>query len=461
MKSKNLKILLLVTVVVLVGFTSCRTENQSNETMMVMKEKQISYSNKNHALDNNDNFSPDDKYLCYDTRGTVFNDNIGNCKTIEKIELSTSSETVLYHPESITGEQAAPGVGAVSWHPSENKVIFIHGPGLDEVEERGYYGFTNRTAVEVSADGKGAVIKVDMRDVAIDRATIQGSQRGGTHRHEYSRNGKRIGFTYDDFLNANCERTIGYMEPGKAAPEGYTHFFAVLLKPAEKGKSKPGEIEKAYGDSWADPAGTMRAFVGKVRTENGVDYQTDLFVADIPESVEITTAFSGNGDEYPEPPEGIKIRRLTHSGKVEGIVRGSFDGKMIAYLSPDSKEVLQVFVVNSNGSDLSADETLQPRQLSTLNSNASAPRWHPEKNWLFLLSNGNIAAICAEPGNNFGKTFRLTRDARKREELVLSNDGNSLAYTILKASRTKNETREFRQIFLLELDWNKISKSIK
>lgn len=349
---------------------------------------------------------------------------------------------------------------AVVYHPKEDKVVFIHGPLIEEVEERGYYAIVNRTGVEVSADGKGTVTKVDIRDVATDRPTTPGAQRGGTHRHEYTRNGNRIGFTYDDFLNTNYDRTIGYMEPSAKAPAGYIHYFAVFIKPTEKGKSKPGEIEKAYGDSWVDPAGKMRAFVGKVRAENGVDYQTDLFVAEIPDSVDITNAFSGNGSEYPEPPVGIQIRRLTNSGKAEGIVRGSFDGKLIAFLSPDSAGIMQVFVIDANGSDLSADEKMKPHQLTTFASNASAPRWHPSKNWIFAIVNGNIATTCAEAGENFGKTFLFTSDDQKRGELVVSNDGNTLAYTIFMPSQAENGTKKFRQIFVLELNWNNILESI-
>jgi hypothetical protein len=434
-------------------------ENHDNQfTSLPMKEKQISFSDKNHALDNNDNFSPDNSFLCYDTRGTIFNDNIGNSKTIEKIEISTGVETILYNPESVTGEQAAPGVGAVSWHPSDDKVIFIHGPLLSEVAERGYYAITNRTGVEVSADGLGTITKVDMRDVATNRPTTPGAQRGSSHRHEYTRNGQRIGFTYDDYINTNYDRTIAYLEPSAKAPVGYTHYFAVILKPAEKGKSKPGEIEKAYGDSWVGPAGTMRAFIGKVRAENGVDYQTDLFVADMPESVDITTAFSGNGNEYPEPPKGITIRRLTHNGNTEGIVRGSFNGKTIAYLSPDKAGVLQVFTIDTKGSDLSNNENLKPIQLSTFNSAVSTPRWHSKMNWLFAIVDGNIAAICAETGKNFGKTFMLTSDAQKRKELVVANDGNSLAYTV--EMQDKQAERNFSQIFVLEIDWNKLKKKL-
>jgi hypothetical protein len=197
-----------------------------------------------------------------------------------------------------------------------------------------------------------------------------------------------------------------------------------------------------------------------VRAENGVDYQTDLFVADIPENVDITTSFSGNGSKYPEPPKGITIRRLTHSGKTEGIVRGSFDGKLVAYLSPDNEGVLQIFVIDAKGSDFSNNENFKPFQLSTFNSAVSAPRWHTKKNWLFAISDGNIAAIYAERGKNFGKTFMLTADDQMREELVVSNDGNMLAYSIFKDGSEENQLREFRQIYVLELDWNKLDEKL-
>lgn len=440
---------------VIAGLLSCKNIPQQ-PNIEIMKERQISFSNKNHALDNNDNFSPDDKFLCYDTRGTVYNDNLGNCKSIEKIEIATGKETVLYEPESVTGEKAAPGVAAVSWHPSNNKVIFIHGPLLEEVPERGYYGITNRTGVEVSADGLGTITKVDMRDVATSRPTTPGAQRSGTHRHEYTKNGNRIGFTYDDFLLTDYYRTIGYMEKNAAAPEGYTHYFALILKPAEKGKSKPGEIEKAYGDSWVDPSGTMRAFIGKVRAENGVDYDTSLFVADIPETVDMTTANSGSALDYPTPPTGIKIRRLTHSGTVSGIVRGSYDGKYIAYLCNDEKGIEQIFIISSNGFELSENEDLHPHKLTSFSGNASSVRWHPSKYWIFSVVNGNIAATCAEPGQNFGKTILLTNDKLERTELVVSHDANHLAYNIKK----KETGNQFKQIYLLELDWQKIEKKL-
>ncbi len=423
-----------------------------------MNEKQVTFSPKTHALDNNDNFSPDDKFLCYDTRGTVFNENLGNSKSIEKVEIATGKETILWEPESITGDNPAPGVAAVSYHPSKNKVIFIHGPMVSEVEKRGYYNIRNRTALEVDGDGKKISNKVDMRDITHQKTT-PGAHRGGTHRHEYSRNGNRIGFTYDDFLVQNIDRTIGFMQPDENTPEGYTQYFSVILKPAKKGESKPGEIEKAYGDSWVNADGTMRAFIGKVRAENGTDYNFDLFVADIPQNIDITTAIPGTMDTYPLPPKGISIRRLTSGMEVNGIARGSFDGNRIAFLAKDTRGTDQVWIINAKASGKEAT------QVTRLEENAEAVRWHNSDNWIFYLSGGNVYTSYVGEDLPFGKTIQLSDDNQIREQLVVSKDGNRLAYIMrIPTKKTNGEIAkdagglDFRQIFIMDIGWNKIKE---
>lgn len=457
-------ILLMITVVLTFG---CKEKKKEISFPSSMKEKQITFTPKTHALDNNDNFSPDEKFLCYDTRGMVFNNNLANCKSIEKVEISSGKETVLWKPESVSGENAAPGVAAVSFHPKENKVIFLHGPMLDEVEERGYYNIRNRTGMIVDGKGKQILTKVDMRDIAVDRPTIPGAQRGGTHRHEFSRNGNRIGFTYDDYLQQDYGRTIGYMEKNKRTPEGYNYYFAVLLKPKKKGTSKPGEIEKAYGDSWVDQAGNKRAFIGKVRSENGVDYETSLFVAEIPDQTDITTAGSGDKNNFPEPPKGIVIRRLTHSKSDKGIVRGSYDGKRIAYLSEDDKGILQVFVIDEDGSDLDKDQKKHPVQVTGFNSDASYLRWHPSDNWIFSVSKGQVYITYTGIGENFGKSVQLTNKSGDRYALVVSPDGNTIAYNMDIKEENSNLMIEgklkdrFSQIFILNPDWNYINSIIR
>src|SRR5438445_853404 len=118
------------------------------------KERQLTHSAKNHMLDNNDNFSPDQRFLCYDTREMV-GPGIENSRSVEMVEIATGRETVLYEAKHfVSGVQAAPGVGAASFSPVENKVVFIHGPMVEEVPVRGYYGKHNRQGAEVADDGK-------------------------------------------------------------------------------------------------------------------------------------------------------------------------------------------------------------------------------------------------------------------------------------------------------------------
>jgi hypothetical protein len=50
----------------------------------------------------------------------------------------------------------------------------------------------------------------------------------------------------------------------------------------------------------------------------------------------------------------------------------------------------------------------------------------------------------------------LTNDNQERNALVVSNDGNMLAYNMFVDTKTENEIKKFRQIFVLELDWEKL-----
>jgi hypothetical protein len=456
MNRRHTKTMSFLLALILCTINSCKEDNITND--IPLAEKQITFTPKTHSLDNNDNFSTDGKYLCYDTRGMVFNSNLANCKSIEKVEIATGRETVLWEPESVSGKNGAPGVAAVSYHPTDNKVIFIHGPLLEEVDEKGYYDIRNRTAVIVSADGLGVLTKVDMRDASDEGPTILGAQRGGTHRHEFSRDGKRIGFTYDDFLKQDYDRTIGYMEAHENAPEGYTNYFAVLLKPANKGSSKPGEIEKAYGDSWVDYEGTKRAFIGKVRAANAIDYETSLFVAEIPNTTEITTSDSGDKDTYPLPPKGIKIRRLTHSTSDEGIVRGSYDGERIAYLSDDENGIKQVFVIPTEGIDTHKNLEKRPKKVTNYKSDASNIRWHVFDNWVFSISDGKVYASNVGNSTDFGKTYLLTPEGLERTNLVASPQGSMLAYNVNLVDKDSERIidgeiqNEVAQIFILELN---------
>ncbi len=398
------------------------------------EERQITASPRNHDMDNNDNFSPDGRFLVYDTRESI-GVGIDNSQSIEMVEVDTGKETVLYHPKvSVTGSRPAPGVGAASFSGASNDIAFIHGPPVAEMAVRGPYDKPNRNGAHVIGDpavqpkdGEYPMSWLDKRDVATDRPTLPGAHRGGTHRHEYTLDGSRIGFTYNDFLLPQYGRTVGYMVPSPKAPAPASHYFAVLVPIVPKGTAKPGEIEIAQSDSWVGREGAMRAFIGTVKEEDG-SYQDSLFVIDVPRTVDITTADSGSATSYPKPPAGVSIRRLTHDA-ASGVVRGTADGTRIAYSAKAPDGTKQLFVIASDGSDRAEDPAKRPAQLSHFPKGVDAFwRWNSSGDTLFCLSNGAVAMLCAQPGSRFGETTILVpEDGAARKNLVLSPDGKRLA----------------------------------
>ncbi|MFP4501369.1 MAG: DUF3748 domain-containing protein [Candidatus Hydrogenedentota bacterium] len=422
--------------------------------------RQVTDNAKNHNLDNNDNFSPDGRFLCYDTREMV-GPGIGNSQSIEMVEVATGAETVLFAPEKtlVASDEgrAAPGVGAVSFNPSAMEVAFIHGPPVDTVDVRGHYGKPNRQGARVPADGSQQRNWLDHRDVATNRDTLPGAHRGGTHRHEYCRDGGRIGFTYDDFLMPQYGRTIGYMVPRDDAPGNASHWFALLVPVAPRDRAKPGDMVMAAGDSWVDAAGSVRAFIGTTREDDGA-FSDALYTVTIPDAVDITTADAGGPERFPSPPAGVQVRRLTKSW-ASGIVRGSFDGTRIAYYGRDDNGVVQVYVVPAEGGDDHPDPAMRPVQATHLRTDVlTGLRWHPDNKRVCYIANNAVMTTCVDPGGTFGKTECLTPqgDGPERFNLVLSYDGTRLAYNQAAPvydhsgqRRTTYQGEDFLQVFVI------------
>ncbi len=435
-------------------------------------EWQLTYSPISKLLDNNDNFSRDNRFLTYDTRDTV-GGGIGNGTTIMKVSVSTGLESVIYAPWPVqTGTQAAPGLGAASYSPVDDVVAFIHGPFVSETAELGFYSGTNRRGGVVWADGSGDGGFLDCRDVKSD-VTPPGAHRGGSHRHEFSADGKRIGFTYDDAILTQYARTIGYMAAHEKAPCGVSFYTALLVPVVPATLSKTGDIERAADDSWIGARGLMRGFIGNVKGDDG-KVMSSLFVVDVPENVDITTANSGTRTAYPTPPLGTRIRRLTTT-PAAGIVRGSLDGTRVAYFAAGPDGLRQVFVINSLGSDASEDPAMRPVQVTQLPKGASLGiRWHPSGNSIAVISENGVAVACVKPGPLFGKTVWLTlhgAEVASSEGLVWSRDGKTLAFN--RRTPTYNAAgalvkdfngNDFRQIYLVRFpdkDGNGIVDSIE
>jgi hypothetical protein len=418
----------------------------------VAAPRQLTCSPLNHNLDNNDNFSRDDRYLCFDTRETLERGN-GSSASILKVDVHTGAESIVYAPKPVLLDpvNAAPGVIAASFSPVADEVVFIHGPLVSETPKLGFYGKTNRRGAVAPADSTGRVRFLDARDV-FSEVTPPGAHRGGTHRHEYSLDGRRIGFTYDDHLLPAYGRTVGMMMASPRAPLGVTHWTAILVPIVPQGTAKPGELESAAFDSWVGARGLMRAFIGRVKEADGT-YRNSLFVADIPETVDITTSDSGTRTRYLAPPRGVTLRRLTHQ-EAWGIVRGSRDGRRIAYYASAADGTRQVFLIDSTGAGQPVQATAFPRGAR------SGLRWHPSGNSIAVLSDNGVAVVCVRPGPLFGKSYFLTPHGPSRpplDALVWSNDGTLLAYNQrvpIRDSTGKSVRdaagRDFQQIFLVD-----------
>ena len=181
----EMKKLILFTIIAY-WLVACQSADFLQETQLT---RDISY---NHDLDNNDNFSPDDQWLVYDTR--TESGGIGACDRIEKVNIETGEKVVLY--ELPNNKFYGPGVGAVSYSHTENQVIFIH--GLMSVTEDNPYQQWRRTGVIVEDARPNIPIFMDARDVT--SPFTPGALRGGTHRHEWSGDGQWIGYTYNDAI---------------------------------------------------------------------------------------------------------------------------------------------------------------------------------------------------------------------------------------------------------------------
>lgn len=435
------------------------------EDSKVLPVYQLTFSAKNHELDNNDNFSYDDRFLCYDTRGTL-GYGIENCTSIEVVEIATGKETKIYQPDKIRlGTKPAPGIGAVSFHPQEYSLVFIHGPEIQNlynpIQIEDIYSKTNRRGCIISLSENVSIKNknwVDFRTISCDTEIPSGAHRGGSHRHEYSRNGKRIGCTYDDRLLPQYGRTIAYFEETDKFLPHANYYFAILVKVVPLEEAQEGDFVKALGDSWVDSEGKMRTFIGTIKEgENFVDY---LCVVEIPDNLNIQSSDSGNSKKYPEPPRGLNIYKITKVN-CSGIVRSSYDGKKIAYLDKDINGKTQIFIVTRSHKD--EKETFQyskPIQVTFLpNGIEDNLRWHTSKNIIFSISEGAIIATCVEEGKNFAKSVFITPKYKKNKPyaLVVSRKGDYLAFNRCVPTYDErgirlfsSEGKEFSQIFLLE-----------
>jgi hypothetical protein len=438
---------------------------------MFLPEKQLTNDlTYNHDLDNNDNFSPDNQWLIYDTR--TDHGGIAASAKIEKVNVNTGEKKIVYE---IKNNQAfGPGVGAASYSPVSNQIVFIH--GLKNVTIENPYQQWRRTGVMIDESMPNKPIFIDARDTAFP--FTKGALRGGTHRHEFSGDGKWIGFTYNDAIMKALEdstgenhnlRTIGVSKKGKSVDiidknngENLSGewFSALVVTVVSKPKFGSDEISKASGDSWVGKYGYLkpngkrqlaRAFIGTIKNENGENID-EVFIVDIPEDIETDGEYGfleGSETQLPKPPKGTSQRRLTFTSKTShagciGIVRSTLEGNLLAFLAKDSKNMNQIFTISPNGGSL--------KQITFHESNVEGSiRWHPSDNSIFYIWNGSICEVEINH-QDFDKRLKIISKPMNPSpsNLVLSHDGKTLAFNRLIENPSNG--LKSKQIFLINLD---------
>lgn len=456
-------------------YSSVQPSSMNRAIVTTMSDflKEVRLSNdlsKNFDLDNNDNFSPDGKWLVYDIR--TESGGIGGCNAIERIHTESGKTELLYQlPQN---DWYGPGVGAASYHPHKERVIFIH--GVMNASPENPYQQWRRTGVMVDTDRPGEAIFMDSRDVTMP--FTPGALRGGTHRHEWSRDGKWIGYTYNDAILQSLEaetgarlnlRTIAVSGPGVSPQIAMDRNgenvqgewpSAVVVKVVPRPKPGSDEIVHAASDSWVGTSGYLkrdgtlqvaRAFLGRVITEEGQPVD-ELFIVDIPENIQIPGEegpLEGTIDAMPMPPAGTRQRRITYTafsaypGCFE-VVRSSPDGTRISFVARDNQGIRQLFLIAPEGGD--------PEQLTYHSSDVqSGARWSSSGHHVIYVCDNSIMLCELSDRPFYDRVRRLTEYTEDiPSNLVWSADGALIAYN----RDVKSETGSSRQIFLLRLNSN-------
>lgn len=410
-------------------------------------ERQVTHDSAyDHLLDNNDNFSPDDRFLVFDTRTPA---GIQESRLIAKVEIATGKITPLYRPEHVS--QFGPGVAAASFAHKRDEVIFIHGP-LHPTGPIDQYEKHRRIGCIVSGAGGSGYRFADARNTR-PPFTV-GALRGGTHRHEFSGDDQWIGFTYNDAvvrahglkIGKNLDlRTIGVTKlghpvhvpaTGQFSTEG-TGFSVLVVVVTPEPKPGSDEISHAAGDSWIGLAGyrrsdggrqRARAFIGTTRDSQGRPVD-ELYVVDIPEDITQPGPLGpleGTESAFPMPPAGTVQRRLTHTEHspfpgCEGIARSSPDGERISFCTRDAQGAWQIFLISPRGG--------QPQQATFVDNGVDTDaRWHPSGNAIACIAGNRILVTDVRPGPHFGKSTVVSQRSPDPFALVWSNDGKTLAY---------------------------------
>lgn len=443
----------------------CQLQFLSGNKFKVM---QLTYGNGGHTIHNSQCFSPDDQWIVFDTRN---NDTmIATTGNISMVNTQTRTICELYRTNHQT--QYGPGVGAATFSPVANSVLFIQ--GVRNSNENNPYGFTRRTGVAIDISKPFQPIFMDARNIT--PPFIAGALRGGTHAHNWSADGKWISFTYNDFVIQQLEkkdstvkdlRTVGVMVPGHPVDIPYDaseennsgEMFSVVVANVTQ-NPQPGsdEIDKAFDEGWIGANGYQKsdgswqhraiAFQGEVIDDDRTK-KVEVFVVDLPEDVTKARPgqpLEGTNTSRPGVPEGVLERRITYtSNGIQGPrhwLRCTSDGKLIAFLSKDDKGIIQLFGVSPKDGKI--------RQLTFNSFPVQGPfNFSPDGNYVAYLADNSVFITEVKTGKSDRLTKRSSNEEQVTGSVVWSNHGGMLAYN--KYVKDTKSGKVFLQIFVIKV----------
>ena len=432
-------------------------------------ERQVTRGPGGRVLTNTGVWSPDGEWIVYDTRSDPAGDNFDG-DTIQMVNIHTGEVRELYRAKN------GAHCGVVTFHPRENKVVFILGPEHPTADWQ--YGPFHRQGVIVTS-GKPAANQVpanlDARDLT--PPYTPGALRGGSHVHVWDAAGEWVSFTYEDHVLAQFThpapendinvRNVGVSIPGavhvsRGHPRNHDGAYFSVVVTRSTATAKPGtdQIKKAFEEAWIGSHGYLRldgtrqhhalAFQGHVVTSKEQTI-SEVFVVDLPDDLTRPGEgpLAGSETRMPFPPKGCTQRRLTFTSdrKHPGIqgprhwLRSSPDGSRIAFLMKDDAGIVQLWTVSPNGG-AAQQITRNPWNI------ASAFTWRPDGKVIAHVMDNSVCLTELLSG----ATRRLTRRTQdengpRPEAVVFSGDGKKIAY----ARRVNESGKSFNQIFVVLL----------
>ena len=424
-------------------------------------ERQLTSAPQGHVLTNIGVWSPDSRWIVYDTRSA---DHVFDGTRIERVDVETGRVETLY--------SAADGAtcGVVTWHPTEPRVVFIHGP--ERPVPAWNYGPTRRRGAIVDARFPGVARPLDAMNYA--PPFTPGALRGGSHVHVFSPDGGAVSSTYEDEVLARLgtsgshdinQRTIGVtlLGAGRNVNVARSHprnhdgdgFTVVVARTVNRPRPGSDEISRAFEECWVPRPGGPRtlAFLGNVTAADGREH-AEVFRVELPADLTVPAdggSLEGTTTRRPAPPRGTVQRRLTFtsSRKFPGVVtaprhwlRAVPDGSAIAFLMKDDAGEPQLWTVSPAGGE--------PRQVTRNPAGvSSAFSWSPEGRRIAHVMDGSVCVTDVATGATKRLTLRAEGEtAPLALACVFSPDGRRIAFQ----RKVRGAGGVFAQIFIVDAE---------